>query len=116
MAMNRLAMIETAMEAANDSEWGYTPGDALYALREMDPDYDWEPELLQAELEAGHREMGPQRPPTEQELALRRMYEPMLLKLLDGDSALLRTIARDYVELTGGSFTIPLEVGRNDHE
>ena len=61
--MNRAAIIQTAMQAATDSEWGYESDDALACLQSIDPAGNWSADLLQAELEAGHRQMGPAKPP-----------------------------------------------------
>ena len=57
--MNRAAIINLAILAGNDMEEGYDPDVARQGLREVDPDYDWEPELFQMELECGYRIMGP---------------------------------------------------------
>lgn len=61
-SQQRAAVIEIAMRAATDSEWGYESDEALAALLEIDADYDWAPELLQAELETDRRRMGPMPP------------------------------------------------------
>jgi hypothetical protein len=92
--MNRKAIIDLAMEAANDYEWGYFSSDALDHLREVDPDYDWEAELLQAELEAGHRTMGPSLPPRPDPMAdyLRSIYEPLLVQLVEQDATFIKLL------------------------
>lgn len=80
--IDRKAILRVAMEAATHDEWGYDSAAALEWATEIDPDYAWEMDLLQAELEAGHRTMGPRRPPTSEENALRTIYEPVFLDLL----------------------------------
>jgi hypothetical protein len=86
----RQALVQLAMRAATDSEWGYESDDALAELRRLDADYDWEPELLQAELEAGHRRMGPHpyRP-------LDQLLTNEALKILSNQIALVQRVYRD---------------------
>jgi hypothetical protein len=106
------AVIRLAIAAANDSEWGYNSAVALEYLKEIDPDYDWEPELFQAELEAGYREMGPRLPPSEMELAMLEMYEPYVLALLKSSPLVefLNKTTEDIPVSGGKSFVIPLEI------
>ena len=82
--MNRKAIIEVAIQAATDSEWGYESYAALEHLEDIDPDYDWDQELFQAELENGHRTMGPRQPPRPDPFAavLRDIYLEAALERL----------------------------------
>jgi hypothetical protein len=110
--MNRKAIIQVAMEAANDPEWGYDSEFALDNLKAIDPDYDWTADLLQAELESGHRSMGPSSPPKPDPMAelLKDLYGAMLLDKLSRESALMRLLAaRTEVEMTGKPFVVPLQ-------
>jgi hypothetical protein len=112
--INRQAIIATAVEAANDSEWGYEAEEARDRLNDIDPDYDWGPELLQYELEHGYRQMGPRRPPTEMDRLFMGLYLPHLKAMLE-PSPLFKRLADPDVKLDpGGSFTIPLEIKKND--
>lgn len=80
--IDRRGCIRAATHAANDSEWGYDAEMARDYLNSIDPDYDWESELLQYELEEGHRTMGPYPPPSEESKLLMEMYLPVILDQL----------------------------------
>ena len=113
--MNIPAILKVAMEAATDSEWGYTSSDALEYLREIDPSREWEEELLQAELETGRRFMGPQPPPSGEVSALMALYLPIVTAHLES-SPLLTYLKKGHARAAGRDhFTIPLEVGRNEN-
>lgn len=83
--MNRVAVIHLAILAGNDQEYGYDADAARQGLRNVDPDYDWEPELLQLELEHGYRTMGP------------KPLQPYSRVSLAGVDGLLKDFYEDYI-------------------
>lgn len=113
--INRKDIISLAVEAGNDMEWGYDPEWVRERLNGLDPDYDWEPELFEYELEEGYRTMGPGRPPSEFELILQGLYMPQILKQLEPSPILKLLEQREgYISVDKRRFTIPLEIKPNN--
>jgi hypothetical protein len=110
------AVIRTAISAAENDEWGYDSRDALDTLREIDPERDWEYELFEAELEAGHRTMGPRRPSTLEDRAMMEMYGPLILAQLSRDDLFFKMVEKDGYNVIDKrrSFTIPIEIDKKD--
>lgn len=102
--MNRRAIIEVAIKAATDREYDdYFSDEALDYLRDIDPEYDWDYELFQAELENGKREMGPVPPRVpgtgisldQATAALKAVFLPSVLERLEAESAFLKYLKKE---------------------
>ncbi len=115
--MNIKAIIRTVIFAACNDEWGYDREYALDLLKGIDPDRDWAYELFEGELEEGYRHMGPNPPTSAEARACLEMYGPVLLKMLQQDNLLFKSIEKDGFTVTDkrrSFITFPISYGPAD--